>query len=134
MLAQIGLFMASFGHDEYNPSLKLASHLLSHLHGVLLLLLFFVFTVLLWLLLLFTVYCYYSDYHIITIHGECFLGLGFSQYTPALCSTHYSSGNALPNPRTLDEYTPHQYWSANFILYVDYNDVFPLGLLVSGLA
>ena len=20
-----------------------------------------------------------------------------------------------PNPRTLDEYTPHQYWSANFI-------------------
>ena len=26
------------------------------------------------------------------------------------------SGNvSLPNPRTLDEYTPHQYWSANFI-------------------
>ena len=31
-------------------------------------------------------------------------------------STHNSSGNViLPNPRTLDEYTPHQYWSANFI-------------------
>ena len=24
--------------------------------------------------------------------------------------------NIQPNPRTLDEYTPHQYWSANFIL------------------
>ena len=51
-------------------------------------------------------------------HGECFLGLGFTQHTPALCSTHCSSGNVfLPNPRTLDEYTPHQYWSAHFIPY-----------------
>ena len=40
-----------------------------------------------------------------------------TQHTPALCSTHCSSGNViLPNPRTLDEYTPHQYWSANFIV------------------
>ena len=46
-------------------------------------------------------------------HGECFLGLGFAQQTPAFCSTHCSLGNAiLPNPRTLDEDTPHQYWSA----------------------
>ena len=42
--------------------------------------------------------------------------LGFAQHTPALCSTHCSSDNViLPNPRTLDEYTPYQYWSANFI-------------------
>ena len=54
-------------------------------------------------------------------HGECFLGLGFAQHTPALCSTHRSSGNViLPNPRTLDEYTPHQYWSANFIIVEDF--------------
>ena len=33
------------------------------------------------------------------------------------CSTHCSTGNViLPNPRTWwVEYTPHQYWSANFV-------------------
>ena len=46
--------------------------------------------------------------------GECFLGLGFARHTPALCSTHCSNV-ILPNPRTLIEYTPHQYWSDNFI-------------------
>ena len=36
-------------------------------------------------------------------HGEWILGLGFAQHTPALCSSHCSSGNViLPNPRTLD--------------------------------
>ena len=50
-------------------------------------------------------------------HGECTLGLGFAQHTPALCTIHCSPGNtSLPNPKTLDEYTPHQYWSANIII------------------
>ena len=44
---------------------------------------------------------------------ECFLALGF-----ALLPVSYSLQSRQrpqPNPRTLDEYTPHQYWSANFI-------------------
>ena len=46
--------------------------------------------------------------------GECFLALGF-----ALLPVSYSFQSRQrhqPDPRTLNEYTPRQYWSANFIL------------------
>ena len=45
--------------------------------------------------------------------GECFLALGF-----ALLPVSYSLQSRQrpqPDPRTLDEFTPRQYWSANFI-------------------
>ena len=45
--------------------------------------------------------------------GECFPALGF-----ALLPLSYvlqSRQHPQPDPRTLDEYTPRQYWSANFI-------------------
>ena len=44
--------------------------------------------------------------------GECFLVLGFALLP---VSSLQSRQRPQPNPRTLDEYTPHQYWSANFI-------------------
>ena len=39
---------------------------------------------------------------------------------PDPCLTHCSPGSIIPqsNPMTLDEYTPHQYWSASLILVV----------------
>ena len=46
-------------------------------------------------------------------HGECFLALSFA-LQPVFYSLQ-SRQRPQPNPRTLDEYTPHQYWSAIYI-------------------
>ena len=45
--------------------------------------------------------------------GEYFLALGFA-LLPVSYSLQFRQ-RPQPNPRTLDEYTPHQYWSATFI-------------------
>ena len=45
--------------------------------------------------------------------GECFPALSFALLP--VSSTLQSRQRPRPNPRTLDEYTPRQYWSANFI-------------------
>ena len=46
---------------------------------------------------------------------ECFLALGFALPLMSMSYSLQSWQHPQPNPRTLDEYTPHQYWSANFV-------------------
>ena len=46
--------------------------------------------------------------------GECFLALSFA--LSHVASSLQSRQRPQPGPRTLDEYTPRQYWLADFIL------------------
>ena len=41
-----------------------------------------------------------------------------AHYCIQLLHSRQSRQRPQPNPRTLDEYTPRQYWSANFILVI----------------
>ena len=54
--------------------------------------------------------------------GECFLALGFA--LPPVSYSLQSRQRPQPNPRTLGEYTPHQYWSANFRVISMYRTVY----------